>query len=371
MKRCSDDLELSCDERLIWVCGEGARKCYADLILRTAGSDRGFTTCLSSSAKGLKYRLDRIMEPKKRAEGTVILAVLVAFMLFFSGSAALSFSAGILGEKLYVDRNDITVNSVNYYPGKSFNGVGSWDEDRLLDALLALELRELVGKNYSYLDDENELRVYLGTGSGDTSIRIYVTDHTASITDWSEYGEDRSRGSTRRFYLKEEPDWELFRSFLTEDEPYPRQPEMYMYLRSWTGQGNLVLPHVLSMTQKGEPWEPEWMKFNEEERVTGTVIVGLPPSDVRFRFDSEPLEGITLTREPVFDGEFDPKTWVPDEYVMPKWPGSCIFRIKGSFASTRETVYDCEFIVVRIAPGDEERYEKLEAERNGRKDARQ
>lgn len=47
MGRSSEDLELSCDETVLSSLGEGERRQYADLILRTAGDGRGFTpVCL-------------------------------------------------------------------------------------------------------------------------------------------------------------------------------------------------------------------------------------------------------------------------------------------------------------------------------------
>ena len=42
---------------------------YSELILSTAGDERGFTTCLSASAKSLRYRLSRVMRPQKRLPG--------------------------------------------------------------------------------------------------------------------------------------------------------------------------------------------------------------------------------------------------------------------------------------------------------------
>ena len=49
MKKSSEDLELSCDEAVVVSLNEGERRRYAELILRTAGDGRGFTTCLSAS----------------------------------------------------------------------------------------------------------------------------------------------------------------------------------------------------------------------------------------------------------------------------------------------------------------------------------
>ena len=58
MRKSAEDLELSCDETVLLQADEKTRRQYAELLLSTVGDERGFTTCLSSSAKALKYRLE-------------------------------------------------------------------------------------------------------------------------------------------------------------------------------------------------------------------------------------------------------------------------------------------------------------------------
>ena len=50
MRRSADDIELSCDESVTLGADEAERRRYADLILSSAGDERGFTTCLSARA---------------------------------------------------------------------------------------------------------------------------------------------------------------------------------------------------------------------------------------------------------------------------------------------------------------------------------
>ena len=51
MRKSADDMELSCDETVLLNADEATRKQYALLLLDTAGDERGFTTCLSATAK--------------------------------------------------------------------------------------------------------------------------------------------------------------------------------------------------------------------------------------------------------------------------------------------------------------------------------
>ena len=56
---------------------------YAELILSTAGDARGFSTCLSASARGLRYRLRSIVKPEKKRRGILLLSAL-SFLLVAS-----------------------------------------------------------------------------------------------------------------------------------------------------------------------------------------------------------------------------------------------------------------------------------------------
>lgn len=99
MGQSSEDLELSCDETVLSSLGEGERRQYADLILRTAGDGRGFTTCLSASATALRYRLKSIVKPGKKISGALLVGV--AFILLFVsfGADQLGLRGGHRGER--------------------------------------------------------------------------------------------------------------------------------------------------------------------------------------------------------------------------------------------------------------------------------
>ena len=83
MRLCAEDIELGCDEAVVQHLDETGRRHYAELLLRTAGDGRGFTTCLSASARSLRCRLRCVMKPVKKWDGCPLPA-LAAFLLVLS-----------------------------------------------------------------------------------------------------------------------------------------------------------------------------------------------------------------------------------------------------------------------------------------------
>ena len=90
-QRSADDLELSCDETVLHSVDGDCRRPYAELLLRTAGDQRGFTTCLSASAGALRYRLRQVMNPGKRTSGLVVTAVAFTLLLTTMGSITIGY----------------------------------------------------------------------------------------------------------------------------------------------------------------------------------------------------------------------------------------------------------------------------------------
>ncbi len=93
MRRAAEDLELCCDELVTEGMEQEERKEYAHLLLCSAGTERGFTTCLSASAKGLRYRLRRVMHPYGKS-AIVLIALLTAVFVFFSGTVGVELDMG-------------------------------------------------------------------------------------------------------------------------------------------------------------------------------------------------------------------------------------------------------------------------------------
>lgn len=109
-QKASEDLELSCDESVLLDADEQKRIEYANLLLQTAGDERGFTTCLSASLESMRYRLNSITRPKKRHIGGALVAtVTIALYLtafFIAPNIAFTHNSTTLGSAIQMKAND-------------------------------------------------------------------------------------------------------------------------------------------------------------------------------------------------------------------------------------------------------------------------
>jgi len=84
MDQSAEDMELSCDETVLLGADSERRRRYGELLLRTAGDQRGFTTCLSSTARSLRYRLERVIAPARRHLGGVLVGTAMFLLLLMT-----------------------------------------------------------------------------------------------------------------------------------------------------------------------------------------------------------------------------------------------------------------------------------------------
>ncbi len=88
--KVAQDLELSCDEGVLYRRDDKTRHKYAALLLHTAGSSLGLTSCLSASGRTLRYRLRRVLHPGKKLSGALLLGLSTFFVMMSYGSIALA-----------------------------------------------------------------------------------------------------------------------------------------------------------------------------------------------------------------------------------------------------------------------------------------
>ena len=112
MRRAGEDTELGCDETVLQGTDAETRRKYADLLLKTAGDGRGFTTCLSASASGLRYRLRQVMAPGKKAAGAVVAAVLVFALVLSYGVWCPTVEQGRLGDRYFTGADPVSFRSI-------------------------------------------------------------------------------------------------------------------------------------------------------------------------------------------------------------------------------------------------------------------
>ncbi len=211
MKRCAEDMERSCDEAVLYEADETERKKYAELILDTAADSKGFSTCLSSSASSLRYRLKQIMHPvNTKLEGPV-LAVFLLLMGCFCGRLGFSY-------------NTMPMNAVRLNEEKSIMKInGIWKDDHIIgyDILERFELEQ----PEQFLDYLSELNieemswVYWLSLQSELGITIIFEDDRVYL-DVAEIGpgllikEERRKGNFDKIYFVRGATLEEFTAYL-------------------------------------------------------------------------------------------------------------------------------------------------------------
>ena len=186
MRRSSEDLELSCDETVLSGLEEGERRQYADLILRTAGDGRGFTTCLSASASALRYRLRSIVKPGKKVSGALLVGVAFVLLFVTYGQISLAYGVGTGESAIFYGRaQDVTLRQVRREEDDTFQEVlACRDEGALGDYLASLSLSEMTGDCSDFYGKEGEQIVLLYDAPEDTLTVMLWDDYIKVVPFW-------------------------------------------------------------------------------------------------------------------------------------------------------------------------------------------
>ena len=208
MKKSAEDIELSCDETVLLDADDDTRKKYANLILNTAGNDRGFTTCLSASASSMRYRLKSIVSPGKKHSGALIVGLMFFILCMTSGYVALAYGEETGAETVFRNyelssfvADDITVSG-GQYDGKLDN----IDAEALTAYIAGLRTQEMTG-NYSFSNDDREVSIWYNTPYGVVLLDLH-SNHVRVFYLSDE--EDRSY----IYHLPDGTDWEYVDSIV-------------------------------------------------------------------------------------------------------------------------------------------------------------
>lgn len=212
MRKSAEDLELSCDETVLLGTNEDTRKKYATLLLDTASDERGFTTCLSASAKTMRYRLTNVLKPTKRYSGALIIGIM-AFILYMSnGYVSLAYNSSTGSEVIY-SPYDISQCSLTSLPMTVDNNHVIYfitDEDAFHTYLSGLTLSEFTG-NYSFSDSERQFTYLMETQKDSLNITLY--DNAIEILSW-----DEGELITSYYYIADGIDWDYLNTLITVSE---------------------------------------------------------------------------------------------------------------------------------------------------------
>ena len=210
MRRSADDLELSCDETVLLEADPTTRRRYADLILRTAGEEQGFTTCLSASATALRYRLKHIVKPRILRSGAILVGLCFFLLCMSCGYVALAYDAST-GAEVIFDGNtpaSYEIRSVNYASEENSYFLNCTSDAALSEYLADLPVSRLTG-NYSFTESTQRLVIIYHGPQG--AFGVTLRDRMLSITPLHE-GESHQVD----YYLSTPVDWESVLSFLNQ-----------------------------------------------------------------------------------------------------------------------------------------------------------
>ena len=203
MRHSADDLELSCDETVLIAKEDTDRKKYAELILRTAGPQQGFTTCLSATAEALQYRLRNLMIRRNYWNSGVLIGIVLFVFMFTSSNIAFAYEENTGAEAL----GEYTVESVYLYDNTEGYLVKCVDKDALKTYLANLELKRVTG-NYTF--DSDKLYLSCTLGNDEEFYTIMLTDYGLRIRSIH----DRN-AKDEKYYLKSEIDWDYLKTLMT------------------------------------------------------------------------------------------------------------------------------------------------------------
>ena len=201
LNKAAADLELSCDEMVVYGAAEDTRREYAALLLDCAGDDRGLSTCLSASASSLRRRLRGVLKPGARFSGALVLGIAVLALTLCTGLVTVSGSYGSLGELVLEPQGQVRLDSATVRIGLGRIDRGSLNTQTraaLLDYLSDLPVtrlttgRELYGATASLtlgfnhkalrLEVQDQLCILYIQGTNDLTATIWQIDQPV---DWA------------------------------------------------------------------------------------------------------------------------------------------------------------------------------------------
>ena len=208
MNKSAQDLELSCDEVVVASLNEGERRRYADLILRTAGDGRGFTTCLSASASALRYRLKGIVQPSRRRTGAVLVGVATGLLLLTFGRVGVACGVRTGAESLFGgEPGNVSLTEAAWTGERPYVPASCRDEGALTDYLASLTLYQMA-EDYLYPGDGVErISLTYETPQGELEADLYG-DGIRVMTSWEESSREHY------YYVSGGLDWERLEGLL-------------------------------------------------------------------------------------------------------------------------------------------------------------
>ena len=287
-RKASDDLELSCDEIVLEDMDDEKRRQYADLLLNTAGSSRGFTTCLSAAAETMRYRLKNVVTVRKRWPGTVLLSIAMFLCVMSHGVIAVSNDRGTVAELITEYRTVEDIRSVYYQPeGETLlSEVYGWDGEELFSYLASLEVEKLgSGNEIQNISNHRVAIVFDRNGT----IELTMDERLIEVYHY------HHGGKKEFYYLRSKVDWDVIEGYLDFDAERPVDPTLlWPEMKVHFDVPGLDEP-IFAVRNNLRVWEIE---TGETLRASGNSdsaggVSGVNPTQVQLVFDM-PVSEITV-----------------------------------------------------------------------------
>lgn len=328
-RKSAEDLELSCDETVLLQSEAQTRRRYADLLLTTAGDERGFTTCLSATASSLRYRLRQVVAPRKKRSGALLVGFLFFALCMSSGYVALAYGGGT-GQELLLEQKGLTAEgllSAKLYDGSSTTDTICADRQALANYLASLELRQLTG-NYSFDVDEPEWTLLYETPDGTLAVvlgknRVRILPFGQPVyTSW--------------YYVPGGIDEEALEAILT---PYPALSVTFIEPPGIIHQIHGTV-YSLSEEQDGvlTPLLPE---DAQEEDPSG--FFGFEPDQLQLEFSRRLLSDVTVEIQALDGGNRYSLTLSPESGTLTPAPFSARYTVRADLDGINGSVYHAVF----------------------------
>lgn len=287
-RKASDDLELSCDEIVLENMDEQQRRQYAELLLDTAGSSRGFTTCLSAAAETMRYRLKNVVTARRRWPGTILLSIAMFLCVMSHGVIAVSSDRGTVAELITEYRTAEDIRAVFYQAeGETRLGeVFAWDGEELFSYLTSLEAEKLSSANE--IHDLGGQRIAVVVDKNDTMQLIFY-DRFMEVQHFHRIG------NPEYFYLRSKPDWDTIKDYLDFNAERPIDPTLLWPEMQVHFNVSEQEEPIFAVRNKLRVWD---METGETLRESGNSdpaggLRGLSPTQAQLVFDM-PVSEITV-----------------------------------------------------------------------------
>lgn len=330
MRKSADDFELSCDETVLLDEPQPVRREYAELLLNTAGDERGFTTCLSATASALRYRLKNVMAPGKKRTGAILVGLTFTVLALCTGHMALAYDAQPGTARIFDDQPLEAFHLQYLDPWDDPRGANDYacvDEGAFKTYLASLELETYTEKLDVYSDGRG-LSMDFNTPEG--ILVVYLADQSIRVTRiWLE------NAPTESYYLSCPVDWDYLDTILV-----PR-PTLWVYFDEY-GASRRVSAALYSLTQTMADGRTTVLQPPTPDADTEIGRENIAP--LRLSFPLPLTEPYTVKIEPLSGGEAQTLTQddLPGDLLTPLQTDAR-YTITASLQGEQDSVYHAVF----------------------------